>query len=40
MELSVFEAVGALLPGMLPEGIGTPRQYAHKYGIKVWFDSE
>jgi hypothetical protein len=40
VELSVFEAVGALLPGMLPDGVGAPRQYAHKYGIKVWFDSE
>ena len=36
----MFEAVGALLPGMLPDGVGAPRQYAHKYGIKVWFDSE
>jgi len=40
MELSAFEAAGALLPGMLPDGFGTLRQYSHKYGIKVWFDSE
>jgi hypothetical protein len=39
VELSVFEAVGALLPGMLPDGLGDVHQYAHKYGIKVWFDS-
>ena len=36
----MFEAVGALLPGVLPDAVGAPRQYAHKYGIKVWFGSE
>jgi hypothetical protein len=40
VELSVFEAVGALLPGMIPDGLGDVRQYAHRYGIKVWFDTE
>jgi hypothetical protein len=40
MELSPFEAAGALLPGMLPRELGEVRQYAHKYGIKVWFDTE
>jgi hypothetical protein len=40
VELSVFEAVGALLPGMLPDGLGDVRQYAHRWGIKVWFDTE
>jgi hypothetical protein len=40
MELSPFEAAGALLVGMVPAELGTVRQYAHKYGIKVWFDAE
>jgi hypothetical protein len=40
VELSVFEAVGALLPGMLPDSVGEVHHYAHKYGIKVWFDAE
>ena len=40
MDLSPFEAAGALLPGMLPSGLGEVRHYAHKYGIKVWFDAE
>ena len=40
MELSAFEAAGALLPGMVPDAFGTLRQYSHKYGIKVWFDAE
>jgi hypothetical protein len=40
MDLSPFEAAGALLPGMLPPELGTVKQYAHRYGIKVWFDTE
>lgn len=40
MELSPFEAAGALLAGMLPDELGTVRQAAHRWGIKVWFDTE
>lgn len=40
MELSPFEAAGALLAGMLPPELGSVRSSAHKYGIKVWFDTE
>jgi len=40
MELSAFEAAGALLPGMIPGELGVVKQYAHRWGIKVWFDSE
>jgi len=40
MDLSPFEAAAALLPGMLPSELGTVKQYAHKYGMKVWFDTE
>jgi hypothetical protein len=40
VELSAFEAAEALLPGMLPAGLGAVRSYAHKYGIKVWFDAD
>jgi hypothetical protein len=40
MDLSPFEAAGALLPGMLPDELGAVRQQAHRYGIKVWFDTE
>lgn len=36
----MFEAVGALLPGMVPDELGEVRQYAHRWGIKVWFDTE
>ena len=40
VELSPFEAAGALLTGMVPAELGTVKQYSHRYGIKVWFDSE
>jgi hypothetical protein len=40
VDLSAFEAASALLPGMLPPELGTPRQHAHRYGVKVWFDTE
>ena len=40
MDLSPFEAASALLPGMLPDGLGEVRSYAHRYGMKVWFDTE
>ena len=40
MELSPFEAAGVLLPGMLPDELGTVKQTAHRWGIKVWFDTD
>src|SRR3954468_14189799 len=40
MELSPFEAAGALLAGMLPPELGEVKQTSHKYGIKVWFDTD
>ncbi|HVM53542.1 MAG TPA: hypothetical protein VM262_10125 [Acidimicrobiales bacterium] len=39
MELSPFEAAGALLPGMVPDDLGVVKQQAHRWGIKVWFDT-
>ena len=36
----MFDAVAAILPGMLPDELGEVRLYAHRYGIKVWFDTE
>jgi hypothetical protein len=40
VELSPFEAAGALLAGMVPAELGEVRSYAHRYGIKVWFDTD
>ncbi len=40
MELSPFEAAAALLAGMVPDELGTVRSSSHRYGIKVWFDTE
>lgn len=39
MDLSPFEAAEALVAGMVPDELGTVRSSAHKYGIKVWFDT-
>jgi hypothetical protein len=40
MDLSAFEAAGVLLNGMVPAELGTVKQYAHRYGLKVWFDTD
>ena len=40
MDLSPFEAAAALVTGMVPTEFGEVRSYSHKYGIKVWFDTE
>lgn len=37
MELLLFEEVAEALRGLLPPELGTPRQRARRYGIKVWF---
>ena len=36
----MFEAVGQILHGLVPAELGTLRQYVHRYGIKVWFDTD
>ncbi len=40
MELQLFDEVGEVLRGLVPEGLGDLRCRHHRYGIKVWFDSE
>ena len=40
MEPSLFDDVGDALRGILPSELGTLRLRAHRYGIKVWFDTE
>jgi hypothetical protein len=37
VEPVIFDGVGALLLGMVPEEFGELRLRAHRYGIKVWF---
>jgi hypothetical protein len=40
VDLSLFEAVGEILHGMLPPELGTLRQRTRRYGIKLWFGPE
>ena len=40
MELQLFDEVGEVLRGLVPAGVGELRCRHHRYGIKVWFDSE
>jgi hypothetical protein len=37
VEPVMFDGVGELLLGMVPEELGQVRLRAHRYGIKVWF---
>jgi hypothetical protein len=38
--MELFEEVGEVVRGLVPRDFGTMRQRAHKYGVKVWFDTE
>jgi hypothetical protein len=40
MELQLFDEVGEVLRGLLPDDLGELRCRHHRYGIKVWFDTE
>ena len=40
MELQLFDEVGEVLRRLVPDEIGELRCRHHRYGIKVWFDSE
>ncbi|MGH9138460.1 MAG: hypothetical protein ACRD0G_15685 [Acidimicrobiales bacterium] len=37
MELSLFDAVGEALRGLVPPNLGDVRHRAHRYGVKAWF---
>ena len=40
MELQLFDEVGEVLRGLLPGDLGELHCRHHRYGIKVWFDTE
>ena len=40
VELQLFDEVGEVLRGLVPDGLGEPRCRHHRYGIKVWFGGE
>lgn len=38
--MELFEEVGEVVRGLVPRDFGVIKQRAHKYGVKVWFDTE
>jgi hypothetical protein len=40
MELDLFDEVGEVLRGIVPQDLGLLRQRAHRSGIKAWFGPE
>ncbi len=40
MELQLFDEVGEVLRGLVPGDLGDLRCRHHRYGIKVWFDTD
>jgi hypothetical protein len=40
MEIGLFEEVADALRGLVPPDLGDVRSRAHRYGIKVWFDTD
>lgn len=40
MEQSVFEFVADILPGLVPDELGAVHLSAHRYGVKVWFNTD
>lgn len=40
MDLLLFDEVGEVLRGLVPPSVGELRCRHHRYGIKVWFDTE
>ena len=40
MEIGLFDEVGEAVRGLMPPELGTVRFRAHRYGVKLWFDSE
>ena len=40
MELGLFEEVGEAVRGLVPSKLGIVRFKAHRYGVKLWFDTD
>jgi hypothetical protein len=40
VELGLFEEVGEAVRGLVPSHLGTVRFKAHRYGVKLWFDTD
>jgi hypothetical protein len=40
VELGLFEEVGEAVRGIMPSKLGAVRFKAHRYGVKLWFDTD
>jgi hypothetical protein len=40
VELGLFDEVGEAVRGLMPPDLGIVRFKAHRYGVKLWFDSD
>ena len=40
MELGLFDEVGDAVRGLMPPELGLVRFKAHRYGVKLWFDTD
>jgi hypothetical protein len=40
MEMGLFDEVGDAVRGLMAPDFGTVRFRAHRYGVKLWFDSD
>ncbi|MEY2402027.1 MAG: hypothetical protein QOJ08_2138 [Ilumatobacteraceae bacterium] len=40
MELGLFDEVGEAVRGLIPPDLGLVRFKAHRYGVKLWFDTD
>ena len=40
MELGLFDEIGEAVRGLMPPDLGVVRFKAHRYGVKLWFDSD
>jgi hypothetical protein len=39
-DVELFDEVAEVVRGLVPRELGAVRQRSHKYGVKVWFDTE
>jgi hypothetical protein len=40
VELGLFDEVGEAVRGLIPPDLGVVRFKAHRYGVKLWFDTD
>jgi hypothetical protein len=40
VEIGLFDEVGEAVRGLTPSSLGTVRYRAHRYGVKLWFDTD